>query len=86
MQEKRVLTTSEPSETLERVTTLQNKSEAGTLAGSKFFMFICRWLAVDFCQTIAVYDYYKSMITTNSAQTKAILYTINVSFPKGMFF
>ena len=44
---------------------LHNKSEVGTLVGTKFFMFIGRWLAVDFCPTKAVYDHYKSMDKTN---------------------
>ena len=45
---------------------LQNKSEVGTLAGTKFFMFIGKWLAVDFyfCHTKAIYGYYKSMNAT----------------------
>ena len=30
-------------------------SEAGTLAGTKCFMFIGRWLAADFCHTKAIY-------------------------------
>ena len=37
------------------------KSDSVTLAGTKFFMFISRWLAVDFCHTKAIYDFYKSM-------------------------
>ena len=31
---------------------------------AKFFMLIGRWLAVDFCHTKAIYDYYKSMDKT----------------------
>ena len=48
-----------------------NKSEAGTLAGIKFFIFIGRWLAADFCHTKAIYDYYKSMVwsQTNGKQS-----------------
>ena len=38
-------------------------------------------LAVDFCHIKAIHDYHKSMITTNSAKIKAMLSTINVSFP-----
>ena len=44
---------------------LRNKSEAGTLAGTKFSKFIGRWLTVDFCHTKAFYDYYKSMDQTS---------------------
>ena len=39
----------------------KTKSEVGTFAGTKFLIFIGRWLAVGFCQTKAIYDYYKSM-------------------------
>ena len=45
---------------------VQDKSEAGTLAGTKFVMLIGRWIAVDFCHTKAIYDYYKSMVSIES--------------------
>ena len=45
--------------------TVHNKSEAGTSAGIKFFMLMGRYLAVDFCHTKAIYDYYKSMVGTS---------------------
>ena len=33
----------------------------GWQSGTKFFMFIRKWLAVDFCHTKAIYDLSKSM-------------------------
>ena len=43
---------------------LQNKLKAGPLAGTKFFMFIGRWLAVGFYHAKTIYDYYKYMHRT----------------------